>query len=144
VLSLQYVPTGSHSWFCSLLATSRSSMQLSLLLSLRQFDQIWYLAYASGISRAAVTLRQAQYYTLHTYSQHAQPDNSARVDPSKPIRGLLLERPEEPGPEDCCQVSIYASSRVQVLPSAAWRMLSKCTSEWVLFMRVGHVQRQSA
>ncbi|KAL0027838.1 hypothetical protein WJX77_009481 [Trebouxia sp. C0004] len=35
--------------------------------------------------------------------QRAEPDNSARVDPSKPIKGLLLERPEEPGHEDCCQ-----------------------------------------
>ena len=119
-------------------------MRPSLLLSLRQFDQIWYLAYVSGIARATVPLRQAQHYTLHTCSQHAQPDNSARVDPSKPIKGPLLERPEEPGPEDCCQVPSYASLRVQVLPPAAWLMLSDCTSEWMLFMRVGHVQRQSA
>ncbi|DBA74943.1 TPA: hypothetical protein ACH3X2_009270 [Trebouxia sp. C0005] len=78
-------------------------MRPSLLLSLRHFDEIWNLAYVSGIARAAVPLRQAQHYTLHTCSQHAQPDNSARVDPSKPIKGLLLERPQEPGPEECCQ-----------------------------------------
>ncbi|DBA87942.1 TPA: hypothetical protein ACH3X1_004931 [Trebouxia sp. C0004] len=78
-------------------------MRLSLLLSLRQLDHIWCLAYASGIARTTVTLRQAQQYILHTCSQRAEPDNSARVDPSKPIKGLLLERPEEPGHEDCCQ-----------------------------------------
>lgn len=116
-------------------------MRPSLLLSLRHFDEIWNLAYVSGIARAAVPLRQAQHYTLHTCSQHAQPDNSARVDPSKPIKGLLLERPQEPGPEECCQVSSYASLRVQLLPSAAWLTLSDCTSEWVLFMRMGYVQR---
>lgn len=83
-------------------------MRLSLLLSLRPNEQIWYIAYASGIARAAISVRPppcAQYFTLHTCScsQHAQSDNSARVDPSKPIEGHLLERPEEPGPEDCCQ-----------------------------------------
>ena len=119
-------------------------MRPSLLLCLRQLDQTCYLAYVSGIAGPTVPLRQAQHYTLHTCSQHAQPDNSARVDPSKPIKGLLLERPEEPGPEDCCQVSSYASLRVQLLPSAAWLTLSDCTSEWVLFMRVGYVQRQFA
>ena len=122
-------------------------MRLSFLLSLRQNEQFWYLAYASGIPRAAITLRPplcAKYHTLHTWRQYAQLDNSARVDPSKPINGHLLERPEEPGPEDCCQVPSYASLRIQILPSTAWLKLSDCTSEWVLFMRVGHVQRQSA
>ncbi len=140
-------PLRPHSCSCSYLATSRSSMRLSLLLSLRQNEQIWHLAYASGIARAAITVLPppcAQYYTLRTSSQHAKLDNSARVDPSKPIQGPLLERPEEPGPEDCCQVSSYASLRVHLLPSEAWLTLLDCTSEWVLFMRVGHVQRQSA
>lgn len=93
-------------------------MRLSLLLSLRPNEQIWCIAYASGIARAAVSVRPppcAQYFTLHTCScsQLAQSDNSARVDPSKPIEGHLLERPEEPGPEDCCQVLSYASLRIQ-------------------------------
>lgn len=35
---------------------------------------------------------------------HQAPAAEELVDPSKPIDGPLLEEPEEPGPEDCCQV----------------------------------------
>lgn len=39
---------------------------------------------------------------MHACTPPAQADG-ARVDPSKPIEGPLLGKPEEPGPEDCCQ-----------------------------------------
>lgn len=42
---------------------------------------------------------------LYPCAQQARAaQNESLVDPSKPIEGSLLEKPEEPGPEDCCQV----------------------------------------
>lgn len=41
---------------------------------------------------------------LYPCAQQARAaQNESLVDPSKPIEGSLLEKPEEPGPEDCCQ-----------------------------------------
>lgn len=40
---------------------------------------------------------------LHGYAQTARAAEEL-VDPSKPVEGPLLEEPQEPGPEDCCQV----------------------------------------
>lgn len=41
---------------------------------------------------------------LRAYAHQAQADDEGLVDPLQPIEGPLLEKPEEPGPEDCCQV----------------------------------------
>ena len=37
--------------------------------------------------------------------KHAQAGNHLPQDPSELLESPLLEKPEEPGPEDCCQVT---------------------------------------
>ncbi|KAL3160127.1 hypothetical protein ABBQ32_010901 [Trebouxia sp. C0010 RCD-2024] len=39
---------------------------------------------------------------LHVHANEARAAEEL-VDPAKPIDGPLLEEPQEPGPEDCCQ-----------------------------------------
>lgn len=99
-----------------LLAVSRFWMHIRpvSLLSLRQLDRLWCSTYVCDAACKLDTLRRADlsYLTpassLHTHIQYAQADNSQRVDPTTPLDGLLLEKPEEPGPEDCCQVCLAA------------------------------------
>ena len=84
------------------------------LLSLRQLDRLWCSTYVYEAAFKLDTLRWADLSCLspvsrvHTHIQYAQADNSQRVDPTTPLDGPLLEKPEEPGPEDCCQVYLAA------------------------------------
>ncbi len=77
------------------------------------------------------------FHSMHTCTQHDQAEHLERVDPSKPIEGPLLEKPEEPGPEDCCQVHDVADSShtvqtvVTVIPNRcnfAFRVGALCVS----------------
>lgn len=58
---------------------------------------------------------------LHADAHQARAEEL--VDPSKPIEGPLLEEPQEPGPEDCCQVwPVVKSMQARYL-----RVNSPCT-----------------
>ena len=119
------------------------------LPTLRQLDRLWFDAFVCDAPCTIDTLRKADFSgllpfsSLHTRIQHAQADKSPHVDPTRPLVSAVLEEPEEPGPEDECQVDFAA----KCTDIAHRRQLYQCCdawTEWLLSVRMGHVQRESA
>lgn len=98
--------------------------------------------------------------TLGRTSLHARSEARAAelVDTSQPLEGPLLEKPEEPGPEDCCQVWLGhwcmqgfegTTSLLRAATIKAFVLLQQVAqchwlAERLLLVRVGYVPRQPA